>query len=175
MTITWFSRWSKRNLLRRWGGESGMTVMELLVTLGIISVLAAIAIPQVNSSVINFSSARDGLLADIRLARGNATGRGAHFRVTLSSDSYVIQRLQDGDGDDIWEPNGAFPSQTVELPSMITITEGVGEEIEFTTRGLLILQPDGTPPPVIEITLKDSRDSRTAELSVYPSGQVIEE
>lgn len=175
MTVTLFLRWIKGHLPHGSGRERGMTLMELLVVIGIISVLAAIAIPQVNSSIINLSSARDNLLADIRLARGNATGRGAHFRVTLGSDSYVTQRLQDGDGDDIWDPNGAFPSQTVELPSMITITEGVGEQIEFTTRGLLILQPNGDPPPVIEIALKDSKDDRIVEMSVFPSGQVIEE
>ena len=175
MTATLFLRWMKGNVLCKWGRDSGMTLMELIVSLGIASVLTAITIPQVNSSIINLSSARDYLLTDIRLARGNATGRGAHFRVTLASHSYVIQRLQDGDGNGIWDPNSAFPPQTVQLPSTITITEGVGKKIEFTTRGLLTFQPDGTPPPVIAIALKDSKDNRTVDLSVYPSGQVIEE
>jgi prepilin-type N-terminal cleavage/methylation domain-containing protein len=175
MTVTLFLRWIKGHLPYGSGRERGMTLMELLVVIGIISVLAAIAIPQVNSSIINLSSAKDNLLADIRLARGNATGRGAHFRVTLGSDSYVTQRLQDGDNNGIWDPDGAFPAQTIQLPSLITITNGVGGRIEFDTRGLLIPQPDGTPPPVIEIALTDSKDNRIVAMSVFPSGQVIEE
>lgn len=160
-----------RNIHR---SQRGMSLIELLVTIGIISVLIALTIPQLNQSTLNLPIAEQNLIADIRMTRASATTRGARFKVSLASDSYSIRRLQDDDNDGEWEPDGAFPTQTVNFPSSITITEGADAEIEFTTRGLLADQPDGTPAAIVTISLHDSHKGETRTVEVWPSGQIEE-
>lgn len=154
--------------------QRGMSLVELLVMLGIVSVLIAVAMPRLNKSNLNLPLVEQSLVADIRMARANAVSRGAHYKVSVSASTYSVQRLQDDDGDGAWEPDGGFPAYTVGLPEGITITEGVGSEIEFTTRGLLTSNPDGTPASVISVTILDSVHSRTKIVEIWPSGQVEE-
>ena len=110
MTITWFSRWRTRNFLRERGGESGITLIELLVAIGIISILVAVAVPNINSSQMNLTTATEEVSGDLRIARANATGRGRHYRITFGSASYSVERLEaivDGDGNKTWVPDGS--------------------------------------------------------------------
>ncbi|MGE0684194.1 MAG: GspH/FimT family pseudopilin [Candidatus Binatia bacterium] len=160
-------------LLRRiHRSQRGMSMIELLVTIAIIAVMGMIALPALNRSVVDLSAAKQELISRLRLARANATSRGAHFRVTLSSSSYAIQRLADDDGDGLWTPTGA--SETVHLPSTVSlaVTDGDGV-IEFDSRGLIEPPDADTPPEVERMTLSDAH-KKTALLEVYPSGQVLE-
>lgn len=152
--------------------QRGMSLIELLVIIAIIAVMGMIAVPSLNRSVVDLSAAKQELVGRLRLARGNATSRGAHYRVTLSSNSYTIQRLADTDGDGLWSPIGE--SETVQLPSTVSlaVTEGDGV-IEFDSRGLIEPPDADTPPEVEQITLSDAHE-KTALLEVYPSGQVLE-
>lgn len=163
---------------RRWGGvfpsrAKGVTLLELLVAIGVLSIMSMIAIPALNSSMLDLSSASDELAAHIRLARGRANGSGSHVRVTIKADSYVIERLQDDDDDEVWMPDGSFPANTIELPKTVSVTDGVGTQIEFNSRGLMEL-PVGTPLAVVELTLHDSKNGNTRQIHVWPSGQVLE-
>ncbi len=158
------------------GSQRGMSMIELLVTMGLVSIMGVIAIPALNSGVLNLSVSQQNLVADIRMARANATTRGAHFKVSLFSESYTIERLQDGDDDGVWEPDGAFSAQTVELPSGVTLSfpDNSETEVEFTTRGLLEDLPDGTPASIVTIEINDSIHGETKTVEVWPSGQVQE-
>lgn len=150
----------------------GMSILELLVTIAIVAVMGMIALPALNRSVVDLSAAKQELVGRLRLARANATSRGAHFRVTLSSSSYTIQRLADGNGDGVWTPVGEV--ETVQLPATISlaVTDGDGV-IEFDSRGLIEPPDADTPPEVERITLSDIHE-KTALLEIYPSGQVLE-
>jgi len=154
--------------------QRGVSLIELIVVLGLVSGLIALSIPRLNKSNLNLPLVEQTLIADIRMARANATSRGVHFRVSLSASSYAIQRLQDEDGDGVWDPDSEFPEQTVDLPYGISITEGAGSMIEFTTRGLLASESDGTPASVISVTVYDSDHSQSKTIEVWPSGQVQE-
>ena len=154
--------------------QRGVSIIELLVAIGIASVVMALALPRLNQSALNLPIAEQNLIADIRMARASATTRGARFQVSLSAESYSIQRLQDDDNDGVWEPDSGFSAQTVELPAGITVTVGADAEIEFTTRGLLADQSDGTPAPIVEISLHDSYEGETRMMEVWPSGQIAE-
>jgi prepilin-type N-terminal cleavage/methylation domain-containing protein len=154
--------------------QRGMSLVEMLVVLGIVAVLIAVIIPRLNKSNLNLPVVEQTLVADIRMARANAASRGAHYKVSVSASTYSVQRLQDDDEDGVWEPDGGFPTYTVNLPEGIAISEGAGSEIEFTTRGLLTSNPDGTPAAVISVTILDSIHSRTKTVEIWPSGQVEE-
>ena len=153
-------------------GEQGVSLMEVLVTLTFVGLLSALPLVNLNRQGLKLADALDDLTSNIRLARANAVSRGVHYLVTLNSNSYSIQRLQDPDGDDVWEPDGAFAEQEFELPIGITISEGAGARIEFTTRGLLAPLPDGTPADVVTIRLSTSGESQSEAIDVWPSGQV---
>jgi prepilin-type N-terminal cleavage/methylation domain-containing protein len=168
MTIPWFSQWSKRNLHCRWGGESGLTLAELLVVVAILSIMGLLTIPHLNSSVYTLSGTADELVANIRLARGYATGRGAHYRVTINTGSYTVQRLVDLDGDGLWDPDSRFPPQTVGLPAAVRIVTGA--VLEFNTRGLL----SPLPPAPLLIQLRDSNTGKSKQVTIWASGQIYE-
>ena len=154
--------------------QRGMSMIELIVVMGIISAALAVALPRFNQAALNLSVAEQTLVANIRLARAQATTRGARFKVTLASNSYSIQRLQDDDDDGVWDPDSAFPAQDVELPDGITLTMDGASELEFTTRGLLADLPDGTPASIVEIAMHDAHKNETREMEIWPSGQIGE-
>ena len=152
-------------------GEKGLTVIEMIATLGIIGILMGIAISSFGSKTLALSSATQDLLGALRVARANATGRGVHFRVTVNANSYSIQRLQDPDGDGNWSPDGA--AQQVDLPNPAFVNNaGAGTAIEFDTRGLLVPPDDNTPASVITIQIENPDNGGTKEIQVWPSGQI---
>ncbi len=153
--------------------QRGMGMIELLVTIGIVSVMGMVTLPALKQTDLNLPAANQELIARLRLARGNATSRGAHFRVTLSSDSYSIQRLEDPDSDGVWSPVGA--AEDVELPATVSlaVTDGDGV-IEFNSRGLVEPPDDDTQPEVERIVMSSYGDEQSKNIEVYPSGQVLE-
>ena len=60
-----------------------MSLIELLVTLGIVAITGGVILPRINSQSFNAKLTVQNLLGDIRMARAIVTTRGAHFRVTL--------------------------------------------------------------------------------------------
>lgn len=153
--------------------EHGLSLVELLVAIGILGLLVALAVPRLNSRQLDLSTAAQDLVGNLRIARANATGRGAHYRATFSSDSYSIQRLQDDDDDGVWDPDGS-PSQ-VDLPDGISLTVQDGDGVvEFNTRGLIEPNPGDAVAEIERLTLTDSQDGRTQQVEVWPSGQVQE-
>ncbi len=159
------------------GSQRGMSMIELLVTMGIVALMTALAIPKLNKSMLNLPVAVQTLLADLRMARANAVSRGAHYRVSLTPSSYSVQCLQDDDGDGVWQPDGRYPTQTVPLPKGISLSfaHESSKAIEFTTRGLLADQEDGSPAEIVTIHCSDAQKSdETQTIEVWPSGQVEE-
>jgi Tfp pilus assembly protein FimT len=63
-------------------------MLELLAVLAIVATLDMLAITSVNRSTLNLSSAEQDFMANLRIARANANGRGVHFRVTIGTSSY---------------------------------------------------------------------------------------
>ena len=154
------------------GKGAGFSLVELLVILGIVGILVTIAIPAMNRSTLNLISSVGELEAYVRVARGNATGRGVHYRITLHSDYYEIDRLHLSGG--AWVHDPVFTVQTITLPPTVRITTGAGRVFEFNSRGLL--QPPSVERPSHSesgCTLHDSKRGETTTVGIWPSGQII--
>jgi type II secretory pathway pseudopilin PulG len=165
----------RERLVRWWyGRETGLSVIELLVAIALIGVMGALAIPRLNQSVLNLSSATQNLVGNIRMTRANAVSRGAHYRITLGATSYSIERLHlDADGN--WVPDPGYPSEDWDLPSGISLNVTSGDGIiEFDTRGLIVPPPDEDASEIEEVTIHDSQDGDNKHLEIWPSGQVLE-
>lgn len=163
---------SRRQITGYWYSRpKGLSLLELLVAIAMLSIIGAIAIPHLNKSIFNLSTATQMLVASIRVARADAVSRGTRYRVVLGTNSYSVQRLQlSGDGE--WVP--ASTTEEVNLPSGITINVMDGDGvIEFNTRGLVVPAPGEELAEIEQLTLHDSRDGDTKYLEVWPSGQVL--
>jgi len=150
---------------------AGFSLVELLVVLSMVGILVAIALPATNRSILNLTSSVGEFEANVRIARGNATGRGVHYRITLYSDHYEIDRLHLSGG--AWVHDPVFSVQTSYLPPHVTITTGVGQSFEFNSRGLLQAAAVGIPAVQVDVAMHDSHTSETKTVGVWPSGQII--
>ena len=169
----WHSRRRRRS--RRPIGETGMTLLELLVSLAIITTVGVVAMPDLSNNDLKLDSAVQQFVGELRMARAGASSRGAHFRVTLAAASYTIQRLQDTNDDGVWEADMRFPAGSMDLPAHISfnVTNGDGI-IEFTSRGLVVPRPDDGVAEIERITLSDTAHGLAKQIEVWPSGQVQE-
>lgn len=170
----------RRHLLRRAacgsGGESssvrapgyrarrGFTLIELIVTIGILGVVLSIAVPRLLTQRFGIHSARAQLIADFRLTRSDALARGDHFQLRVTSiTTYVEERMQLVGV--VWQPLTPATRRRT-LPDGILFTGNVGSTFEFNTRGLLV-----TPGAAATLTLRDTKGI-TRPVTVWPSGQV---
>lgn len=142
--------------------------MEIVATLGIAAVMATVAAPVLNGRLVALSSATDSLSGVLKLARANSASRGAHFQVTIDTNSATTERLQAAGGS--WVPTG--DQQYVEFPTPAYVSSGSGTVIEFDTRGLIVPPIPGTPATLETIVLTNADTGKTKTLEIWPSGQV---
>jgi len=148
-------------------GRQGFSLLELLGAFAVMSVMAAVAIPQFRSNTHNLWQAHSLMVADLRQARAYALTRGDHFRVTVTSPTrYELRRYRDDDNNGVWTADGTA-LRVRSLPSGVRITSSGGSAFEYNTRGLMI-----NPNAAAVLTLRDTNTNYDRVIRVYPSGQV---
>lgn len=169
-----FSRFSNQVTIRPTfpKTEKPYGAIDIAVAVGIVSLLAALLIPTLNSQAILLPTATRGLVDHLRLARAGAASRGAHFRVTFQEHTYAIEQLQDHDGDGIWEPDGKIPAWRVSLPPSVAIGAAADTTIEFDASGLIAAASHERPATPITVKLTDSQTEKSAVIEILPSGKV---
>jgi prepilin-type N-terminal cleavage/methylation domain-containing protein len=150
------------------GNQKGISLIEIVATLAIAGVMATVAVPALSGRLIALSSATDSLAGVLKVARANSASRGAHFQVTIDTNSATTERLQASGGS--WVPTG--DQQYVEFPTPAYVSSGSVTVIEFDTRGLIVPPSPGTPAALETIVLTDASTGNTKTLQIWPSGQV---
>lgn len=149
------------------GTRAGFTILELLVTMGILAILFATAATFIRPSIYDLDTATKELVGNLRVSRGHAVSRGAHYRIAVSSASaYGVERLKEAGGAWIVDETEA---RLVTLPPAIQLATGVGATIEINSRGLLV-----QPADLLLLTLSDASNGQTRVIEVWPSGQFNE-
>ena len=73
--------------------QHGFTLIELILTILIISVLSVVAISRSSTQSINLDGQARQVANDIRFTQALAMHRGQRFRINFSSDRYSIHYL----------------------------------------------------------------------------------
>jgi prepilin-type N-terminal cleavage/methylation domain-containing protein len=155
----------------------GYSLVEVIVAMGILAVLARIAIPHLDARRMRINAAQQLVASNLRLARAKAITKSVHYRVdfTNANQLQVAPMVQDGAG--IWSIDDT-KKQTVALPTNTHFASGsqcrspcqpiIGTNIEFNSRGITI-----NLAALEQITLIDDFGVFKA-LQAWPSGQINE-
>jgi prepilin-type N-terminal cleavage/methylation domain-containing protein len=144
---------------------SGLTIIELIVTLAVLGVAFAIAVPRAPRGAFSMWRGHAQLVADLRQTRADALTRGDHFVFeVLDATRYAEHRMTwNGAG---WVKN-IQPTRMRVLPDGIVFSAGTGAQFEFNTRGLLVL-----PGAAQSLRLRETASGLERQITVWPSGQV---
>lgn len=148
--------------------ERGFTILELLITLGIVSILTAIALP-INSELIDSSNRNLALrtfTSDLSKAQSRAIDSGSRVIFTSLNNGQSYNY-----GIDVFPYNLNFTADTIEnvrtLPSNSSIN--FGTEIIFDPRGMVI----NTSELLISKTITFTQNSHQFKsVTLYPTGVV---
>ncbi len=162
----------KRSIIR---SQVGTSLTEVLVTLGIVSTLMGIGVLSLDKGYLDIDTTGQTLVNDLRIARMQATLKGARFRVSMQASSYKVERLHDPDGDGVWTVNSAYPAKNVNLPTeflMLSVgAAGYGTNAIFDGRGMLVKEDGSAGLTMLTILVVDP-DGDQRLVRVWPSGQV---
>ena len=150
--------------------ESGYSVIEVLVAVGLLVVVLGIALPQYRAERLHIVTAQRVVIANLRLARATAINESSHTQVNLPSATQmrVAPMVENPAGSGSWQVD-LSRALTIALPTATQFASGmVGAVVEFNSRGFVV---NLTAP--LRIQTEDSFGA-TRSLQVWPSGQVNE-
>lgn len=161
-------------------GQAGTSLPEILVTISVIGLVMGLGVTGITGRYDNHGSATQSVLNDLRLTRMNAITRGAHYRMTFKSGSYDMQRLQDNDGNGVWDTDSQVEPTEVELPYDVAlsvagaIASPLGLTIDFDSRGM-VATPSGIVVGVATVYVTATggiNAGKVNSVEVWPSGQI---
>ncbi len=111
--------------------ESGFSLTELLVAIGLMTIVSAVALPSASEFLTQYQlqSASDQLAVEISRARMQAVGQNLFVRIRVEEDGYVRERSNDGTtyiADDVY----------MALPAGVTIGTDATGSPSFNRNGL---------------------------------------
>jgi hypothetical protein len=153
-------------MMSEWMGHvrnrAGYSVVETLTGIAIFGVLAAAALPHIDTRRTDMRSTINQVVGDYRWARIRAITSGVHFSVVWSSGShYQVKRLKLSGS--TWVLDTVV--KDVMLPANV-VRWGWPDAAEFNTRGLMV----GAPDMGVWQNFVDTQFGATVLLGVWAAG-----
>lgn len=122
-----------RPALTRPGGTAGYTIVELMITVTVIALLAAIAIPRLDTQGYRVNGAVRGLTASLGYAQRLAVSLQHDVRVAFDSAGGRIRIHEDRNNDGNMDPGERVTSTP--LDEGVVFARGAAPPVSFTTGG----------------------------------------
>jgi Tfp pilus assembly protein FimT len=155
--------------------ESGFSVIDLVVTMGVAAILLKNAAPAWQAQRLQIQTAQRQVVAVLRLARVNAITKSAHYQVSFPDATHInIARMQESaPNSGTWIIDSANIT-TQPLPTVAQVKSTVvAELVEFNSRGFAVKntlpKPGGASTPQVDI---QDTFGAARSVQVWPSGQI---
>ncbi len=118
--------------------RNGFTLIEILVAMAIMSILAAIAIPNWSTLLPTYAlnSASRQVQSELHKLKSRAVAENANFQLVFSGTTYVIKKYSGG--------SYTATGESRTLPDGITLAGTSATTLGFTSRGTSIDTTDKT-------------------------------
>ena len=153
----------KKQTVHPFVSARGFSMIELMLVLGIILIVSAMAFPVVRSSMANYQlhASASSVTTAIQSARYQAISQGYPFQILFDKNAGTYQFKSDQDGD------GVFDNVQGPIPfGNISNTLGANATLQFSPGGSVKPIPPGT------ITLVVTGSGRTGTITVSNYGNV---
>lgn len=164
------------------GGQTGFTLLELIITMAIAAILLTIAVPSFQTTIANnrLATQTNSLVTDINIARSEAVKRGTGVVLCSSADPNAAAPACLGAGN-AWtggwivfvdaNTNGAFnpPGDT-----LIKVSQAIGGTATILTAGALntfTYNGDGTSTAAIFAICDDRGEAFGRQVQIRPTGR----
>lgn len=147
----------------------GFTAIELMVTIAIVAILAALAAPSFTPIIERYRSrqAAEDLLSTLYYARSEAIKRSGGITITANSSDWA-------NGWSVTSASAADPLQNTVAPTKVTVTS-VGGNTTITADRWGVLTSNGTTQFSMQITPLNGNASNGSTLCVSSGGLIKRE